>query len=469
MKKDTINIFIFRRDLRFEDNSCLNLLHEMDPNTKILYIFIFNPEQINPNKNEYYSKNCVEFMIQSLHYLNNSLNNNLNYFEGKDLEILDKLLNIYNINYIGCNLDFTPYSRKRNEIIDIWCKQKKIKYITSEDYTLFPMKIILNLSNKPYEVFTPFYKKCLTIIKDIHECVYKKHNSIKIKVISDLIIVKNIDKYYNNEPNYKLAVKGGRSNALNIIVKGEFKNYDKNRNYPSLDGTTKLSAYLKFGCISIREFFYIIKKKYGINHGLIRELIWREFYANITWNFPRVLQGQIKGSNMAFKLKYNDIPWKYDEIKWNALITGHTGYPLVDAGIRCLISTGWTHNRCRMIIASFAAKDLMIPPNNFERWFATKLVDYDCSSNSGGVQWCYSIGCDSQPFYRIFNPFLQSKRFDQKAEYIKKWIPELKNIPASIIHNWDIEFKNYKHINYIPIINHKEQSIKIKSIFKALT
>ena len=234
-----------------------------------------------------------------------------------------------------------------------------------------------------------------------------------------------------------------------------------------MNKTTKLSPYIKFGCVSIREVYHSIRKRYGIKHGLIRELFWREFYANITFNFPRVLKGQIFGTNKAFKEKYERIQWIYDSEKWNALIKGKTGFPLVDAGIKQLTISGWCHNRCRMVIASFAAKDLHLPPNDFERWFATQLIDYDPSSNSGGEQWAYSIGVDAQPYFRIFNPLLQSSTYDKDCKYIKEWLPELKKVKNEDLHRWPDKYKDYKNVNYPPpIIDHSVESTKIKNIFK---
>lgn len=475
MKRETINIFIFRRDLRLEDNLALNKLIEKDQDTKILYLFIFNTLQIDPKVNKYYSKNCVEFMVQSLNDLNNNLNDSLHYFHGKDIEILNRLLKIFTINNIAFNEDYTPFAIKRDTELKLWCEEKNIDFITAQDYTIFPQKYIITNENKPYEVFTPFYNKCLTQILNIPNCITIKNKIPPYKNKHLTGLVKNIDKYYNNDTNYSLLLKGGRENALIIIKnkvnKGEFINYEKNRNFPSINKTTRLSPYIKFGCISIREIYHSIKKRYGVKHGLIRELFWREFYSNITFSFPKILQGQLDpvyGINEAFKTKFNKILWNYDEKKWIALISAKTGYPLVDAGIKQLLTTGWCHNRCRMVIASFASKDLHLPPNDFEKWFATKLIDYDPSSNSGGVQWSYSIGCDSQPYFRIFNPLLQGLTYDKDCKYIKYWIPELNNVKNEDIHTWPDKYHLY-NVNYPnPLVNHAIQSKKIKTIFKKI-
>ncbi len=472
MRKENINIFIHRRDFRIDDNTALNKLIETESNTKILHIFIFNPKQIDPKNNKYFNKNSIEFLIQSLHDLNDQLNDGLHYFFGTDTEILSRLLLLFRINFIAFNKDYTPFAIKRdNELIE-WCTSKGIGYIVSDDYTLFKFDDIQTKSNTPYEVFTPFYNTCLQKIKNVPECVKldkKKHKIVKKKHLS----IKNIDQFYFNTPNLNLASKGGRTNGMiiiNKILSGKFVNYKKTRDYPYLDSTTHLSAYIKYGCVSIREVFFAMKKRHGIeNNALLRELIWREFYAHIAYHFPRVLISQISGKNHAFKEKYDKIPWTYNNFYWKSFINGETGFPFVDAGIRQLTTTGWCHNRARMAIASFASKDLHLPPNDVERWFASNLIDYDPCSNSGGVQWAYGIGSDAQPYFRIFNPFLQAIKYDPNAKYIKKWIPELKDIPTEIIHKWNEYIDTDDKINYpSPIVNHQANSKKAILLFTSV-
>jgi deoxyribodipyrimidine photo-lyase len=476
MKQININVFVFRRDLRIEDNLALAELLEESKQSglKVLPIFIFNPDQIDTNKNIYFSNNCVEFMIQCLKELNFALNEKLCYFYGKDIEILNKLLTKFQIHTVAFNTDYTPYARRRDSEIAKWCNEKDIGMITTNDYNLMPFEDMFTGTKKPYEIFTPFYKKLLLKSKDIaepvlnkltHSLIYDDHENKILKSI----VVKDIDKFYSGVSNKHLAVKGGREEALKImqrITKGDFANYEKYRDFPALDKTTKLSAYMKFGCVSVREVFYTVRRRYGLNHGLLRELIWREFYSHITYNFPRILQGQINGRNHSFKEKYDEIQWGYKQELWDAFVKGRTGFPLVDAGIRQMKTTGYMHNRVRMVVASFLTKDLLIDWRMGEQFFASTLVDYDPSSNSGGWQWASSTGCDSQPYFRIFNSFLQSAKFDPDAQYIKKWIPELKDVPAKVIHHWDEEYTNHKGVYYVPICDHKVQSKKAIDMFK---
>ena len=456
MKRELVNIFLHRRDLRIDDNTALNKLYEAYPDTRTVHIYIFNPLQVDPTQNPYFSKNSVEFMVQCLKEL--ALSCPLLYFYDKEtVNVLRHILKYHNINALAFNRDYTPFAIQRDQTLLDWCSSKKIECITSEtDYTL------LKLSKDPYKVFTPFYRNCLENFKNIPSCF--THPKIKCKHLLNIPgTIKNIDKFYFNESNMNLAVKGGKTAAERILVridKGEFSKYQKTRDFPAIDKTTKLSAYIKYGCVSIRQVFWRIHKRHGINHGLLRELFWREFYANITFAFPRVLQGK------AFREKYDSIHWKYNEEWWKAFDQGCTGYPFVDAGIRQLKTTGWCHNRLRMVIAMFASKDLHLPPADIERWFAQNLVDYDPSSNSGGVQWAYGIGCDAQPYFRIFNPMLQGIKYDPDALYIKKYLPELKNISIQDIHKWDTVCLHHKIKYNCPIVSHSAQAKLIKNIFR---
>lgn len=399
-----INIFLFRRDFRIVDNLALNKLIEECGNKGIYPMFIFNPKQIYANNNQYFSNNCVQFMIESLDSLDQHID--VNYYEGDDIEVLTKLSKKYKINSIAYNKDYSPFAIKRDGIIEAWAKSKEIRIITDEDYTLYPMGTILNNKNEPYQVFTPFYKKSLLIkVKAPEPPIVKHINVIGIKNI------KKFDKHKYYVVNDDLAVRGGRENALERF-KNIMTDYAKVRDYPALDKTTKLSAYIKFGCVSIREVYF----NYNKVKELQRELVWREFYANILYYFPYVLGN-------SFKEKYDNIEWTNNKEWFKKWCQGKTGYAMVDAGMSQLNKTGWMHNRLRMITAMFLTKDLLIDWRWGEKYFATKLVDYDPASNNGGWQWSASTGTDAQPYFRIFNPELQLKRYDKDYEYIRKWIP----------------------------------------------
>ena len=405
-----IHVFLFRRDFRIHDNLAFNRLVAECDNKGIYPMFIFNPAQIYAKNNPYFSNNCVQFMIESLDDLDTHIH--VNYHESGagsgdvgDIGVLTALSKKYKIKTIAYNKDYSPFAIKRDGIIEEWASGHGIRIITEEDYTLYPMGTIQNNKNEPYKVFTPFYKKSLSI--KVKPCVA----GADAKSINVVKHIKGFDKHRYYEPNDDIAVRGGREKAL-ARFKKIMTDYSKTRDYPALDKTTRLSAYIKFGCVSIREVYYNYKNV----KELQRELLWREFYANILYYFPHVLGN-------AFKEQYDNVKWTNNKEWFKRWCQGKTGYVLVDAGMAQLNKTGWMHNRLRMITAMFLTKDLLIDWRWGEKYFATKLVDYDPASNNGGWQWSASTGTDSQPYFRIFNPELQLKRYDKDYEYIRTWIP----------------------------------------------
>jgi deoxyribodipyrimidine photo-lyase len=450
MKRAEIAIFIFRRDLRIDDNTgLLKLLARY--NCPILPVFIFNPNQVT--KNSFYSKNSAEFMVQSLKELNISMQDSLCYFYGKDTEVLDSILKFFDILAIGYNEDYTPFAKERDSTLKTWCLEKSIDTISCQDYCLFPWDLI-----GPYRVFTPFYNKCLQFAKDIPAPIVFTHKKLTWadkKPIKKLLL-KDIDQFYHYESNLNIAVKGGRTNALAILSRirsGEFGKYK-----PDSFKTTQLSAYIKFGCVSIREVFYAMKQM-GIKHELTRQLFWKEYYAGIVYYNPQVLQGEA--------LKNYKINWP-NKLDWyNAWCKGETGFPIVDAAMRQLNATGWMPNRCRMIVASFLVKDMLCDWKLGEAYFASKLVDYDPASNGCGWQGMASVGADaSQPYFRILNPWIQLAKFDADTKYVRKWIHELARVESEDILNWDTAYKKYKNIKYPPpVLDHSMQAKKFIAIF----
>ena len=421
-----IHVFLFRRDFRIHDNLALNRLVAECGSGSIFPMFIFNPAQIYAKNNPYFSNNCVQFMIESLDDLDKHIH--VNYYESGgsghgsgDIGVFVELSKKYKIKTIAYNKDYSPFAIKRDGIIEKWASEHGIRIITEEDYTLYPMGAIRNNKDEPYKVFTPFYKKSLAIkVKPV------SGNVLNLNVIKH---IKRFDKHRYYEPNDDIAVRGGRDKALERFKK-IMTDYAKTRDYPAMDKTTRLSAYIKFGCVSIREVYYNYKNV----KELQRELLWREFYANILYYFPHVLGN-------AFKEQYDNVKWTNNKEWFKRWCQGKTGYAMVDAGMAQLNKTGWMHNRLRMITAMFLTKDLLIDWRWGEKYFATKLVDYDPASNNGGWQWSASTGTDSQPYFRIFNPDLQLKRYDKDYEYIRTWIPA---------------FETEKIVEHI--VDHKERS-----------
>lgn len=467
-----VNIFIHHRDLRIFDNTTLIKMNKELEN--VTSIFIFPPEQINKKKNKYFSDNSVQFMIESLIELNDiykKYNSQLYFFKGDIEKILNSINKENKIENIGFNFDYSPYAIKRDKNIKKFCEKNKIKTFIEEDYPLFPFtnKETFSGSDKPYTVFTPFKNNLIKKYKVKKPDKFKKFNFKNIKLNSNKFLISNIKdlhKFYNY--NKDINVKGGRGKAL-IILKN-IKNWDKyNDKRNCMDyKTTFLSAYLHFTCVSIREVYHKILKKLGDDNDLITELIWRDFYMNISYFFPKLLDGMINKNNKSFREEYDKIPWNKDNKTFKKWCEGRTGYPIVDACMTQMNKTGYMHNRGRMIVASFLTKHLLIDWRKGEQYFASKLVDYDCHSNNGGWQWSSGSGTDAQPYFRIFNPWTQAKKFDPNCVYIIKWLPVFKNVEIKDIIKWDDKKIRDKYdIDYPePIVDHKTAREKTLKVYK---
>lgn len=464
------SIFIFRRDFRLNDN--IGLIRALKESKVVIPIFIFTPEQLI--KNKYKSDNAVQFMIESLEELDKDLkakNSRLFYFYGPSYKILDKLISKVKADAVYVNMDYTVYSKERDDKLNEVCKKNKIELVSTEDYLMYPVGSVRTGSDTVYTKFTPYFNKAKkkqvpNMSKNNKSNYYSKRNTIVGEFKGDY------HKFYKF--NEDLAVRGGRENALNILrgIK-KFKSYNKERNTLSIN-TTRLSAYIKFGCVSIREVYHVFKDKLGARNDIIKQLFWREFYVNVSYYYPNTLGKS--GTNRNFKKHYSKVSWitinkasaKQKE-QWYSWIDGNTGYPVVDACMRELNKTGFMHNRGRLIVASFLTKNLMWDWQEGEKYFANKLVDYDPSVNSGNWGWVAGSGVDSQPYFRIFNAWTQGERFDEDAEYIKKWVPELKEVPAKHIHKWDEYWEEYDIDYPEPIVDHsKTRETAIKMYKKAL-
>ncbi len=453
MKKHKLSIFIFRRDLRLEDNT--SLIKSLIESEKIIPIFIFNKKQIS-SENEYRSLNAMQFLKEALEDLNEKLilkKSKLYLFYDKIDNIIEKLNEEFIIDAIYFNKEYTPFGRLRDKQIKDFCIKKNIECITEDDLVLNKPQNCLNLSGKAYTIFTPFFKK-----NSLLEIKYPLKNNYENYFNENIdFSLKEFPKEFFEIKNKNLILKAKREFALNCINEN-LKNYSETRDIPILNSTSHLSAYLKFGLVSVREIYYQIKEKLGEEHPLIRQLYWRDFFYNIAYFYPKVF-------GISFYEKYEKIIWEKNNEKFEAWKNGKTGFPIVDAGMRELNETGFMHNRLRMITASFLVKDLHIDWREGEKYFATKLIDYDPSLNNGNWQWAASTGCDAQPYFRIFNPWRQQERFDPKCEYILKWVPELKNLNPKQIHNlYKLIPPKYQYIK--PIIEHDIESKLSKEIYQ---
>ena len=379
-------------------------------------------------------------------------------FYGHNNFIVSHLIKELDINIVCFNADYSPYAIQRELGIIQICDKMGVAVEYGHDYYLHVPGSILNGQGEIYQKFTPYYNSASkkkveppSKLKKIHFTNTNKHlpNSISLDTA--------LKRFIGSKFNDNILVHGGRTEGIKqmrIAVKN-IANYLKTHDDLTKQ-TSQLSAYIKFGCVSIREVYKIFKSK----RDFIRQLYWRDFYINILYAFPNTL-------DHSLKQKYDKIKWHYNQNWFNAWTKGETGFPIVDAGIRQMNQTGYMHNRARLIVASFLVKTLLISWEKGAQYFSQNLTDYDPANNQLNWQWVASSGPDSQPFFRIFNPWLQQKEHDPNCLYIKQWIPELEELEPKIIHNWETEYTQHKNIKYVkPICNYSEQKDKALKMYK---
>jgi deoxyribodipyrimidine photo-lyase len=450
------SLHIFRRDLRLFDNTALN--QALSQSKEVLTCFILDPRQVE--EHPYRSTSGLQFMLTSLKELGAELAQEggaLQILHGESSQVLTQILKEEKIEAVFFNRDYTPFSRKRDRALKELCDQQGVKIFQYGDALLQEPEAVAKKTGGPYTVYTPFMK-CASQMA-VREPSNLSNGQGHLASFSS---ARNPEKECAKIPlvfNDKLLVKGGREEALRILSDlSPYKEFDKVRDFPALRATTCLSAHHKFGTVSAREVYWKVSKAFGSGHTLIRELFWRDFFTHIAFHFPHVFQG-------AFHPRYDKIAWENDPEKFSAWCEGRTGFPIVDAGMRELNATGFMHNRVRMIVASFLVKDLLIDWRWGERYFAQKLVDYDPAVNNGNWQWAASTGCDAQPYFRIFNPWLQQERFDEDARYIKHWVPELKSYTPKQL--GELAEKPLRIPGYpVPLVDHAEQKTRVLRLFE---
>jgi len=453
--KFKISIFIFRRDLRIEDNTGLIKAGRLTEN--VIPCFIFDPRQLE--NNPYFSDNAFQFMIEAVSDLNRTIekqNGRLYIFYAKPEEIIERLIQSKKVEAVFINKDYTPFSKDRDNKIKNVCDNYHIPLFVEPDHLLTEPEDITAANGKPYMVFTRFFKK----VSDLAVKEPQKYHITNFYTENIEFENRYILSQFEYKKNTSIHVHGLRNNFLNITGNmNKFKFYERYRDYPAMESTTNLSAFLKFGLGSVRESYYSISDELGVSHALIRQLFWRDFFTHTAYHFPHVF-------GESFHKKFNRLTWNNDEKTFLRWCNGETGFPIVDAGMRQLNSTGFMHNRIRMISACFLTKDLHIDWRQGEKYFAQKLVDYDPCINNGNWQWVASTGCDAQPYFRIFNPWIQQQKFDGECKYIKKWVPELKNIPAEQIHRiFETDVNGYPR----PIVDHKRESEITRDIYSKIS
>ncbi len=470
MKK--VNLFWHRKDLRISDN--LGLKYASEKNSKVVGIFCLDP---NILEGDDIGSARVNYMIGCLQELANNyqgLGGELLIFQGKPQDIIPKLAKKLEIERVYWNLDVEPYARKRDEEIINLLSAENIEVCTFWDQLLHEPWAVLTKAETPYTVYGPFWRNWVSLEKK--DPVSKPErlwglSEGEIEMVTSLGLIslpKGKDLGFVWEGGFVLSPgeKAARE-RLDYFCDSLLSSYDENRNFPAVDGTSLLSAALKFGTIAPRTLWQRTVEELentqsdeGRNNIIAwqKELAWREFYQHCLYFFPELAQG-------AYREHFKNFPWENDEVKFKAWCEGKTGYPIVDAAMRQLNETGWMHNRCRMIVASFLTKDLIIDWRWGEKYFMQKLYDGDLASNNGGWQWSASSGMDPKPL-RIFNPASQAQKFDPEGEYIRQWLPEISSLDTGDLVTGKILPIEAQSCGYpTPIVDHKTQQRTFKALY----
>lgn len=402
----TVAIFWFRRDLRLEDNT--GLYHALQSGLPILPLFIFDTDILSQLEDKHDRRvDFIHQVLTSLQIQLEAVGSSLCVKTGKPIDVFTQLVEEYDIKLVYTNRDYEKYTLQRDNDVKVFLQTKSIELFTFKDQVIFESNEVLKGNGEPYTIFTPYSKiwkqnfsekSCLSLPSQQLANQFIKVDKMVVPTLSEIGFQK-MDMIY----------------IPPILDEGIIATYDETRNLPAVEGTTRLSVHLRFGTVSIRK---LVAQAVKLNDQWLNELIWREFFMSILVNFPHVEKG-------AFRKKYETIAWRNNETEFAAWCEGKTGYPIVDAGMRQLNETGWMHNRVRMVVASFLTKHLLIDWRWGEAYFANKLIDYELSANNGNWQWAAGCGCDAAPYFRVFNPTEQTKRFDPELKYIRKWVKEL--------------------------------------------
>ena len=400
--------FWFRRDLRLSDNTAL--FHALSENQHVIPLFIFDANIIDELPKDDARISFIYEQLQAIDEELKKVGSSLLVLKGNPKQIWQQLLTEYPVKNIYFNKDYEPYAIARDKEITALAKTNKVAVFNFKDQVIFEETDVLKDDGTPYTIYTPYKNKWLkTFYSSL--CEAKKSENF-------------LTNLANNHFTFPSLVSLGFK-LSSIKVKpyslANLENYEAERNFPATDSTSDLSPHLRFGTVSIRN---IVKNSLEKSSVFLSELIWREFFMQILFHFPHVV-------NKSFKVKYDSINWRNNENEFALWCEGKTGYPIVDAGMRQLNETGYMHNRVRMVVASFLCKHLLIDWRWGEAYFAKKLLDYDLSANNGNWQWAAGTGCDAAPYFRVFNPSEQVKKFDNKLAYINKWVKDLNDLSYS--------------------------------------
>ncbi|MCF8218037.1 MAG: DNA photolyase family protein [Bacteroidales bacterium] len=402
--KDSVNIFWFRRDLRYFDNH--GFFQALNDNRPVIPLFIFDTDILNDLSDKYDKR--VNFIYHKLNYLNTVFQGHKSSIlikKGKPVDVFSELIQQYEVKNVFANRDYEPYAIKRDQEIEELLASHDINLKTYKDQVIFEKDEVTKANGEPYSIYTPYSRTWKRKFSEKH---VQKHPSEDF-----------LTNLYQKKYNFPFLEDVGFKPSWNHYPDEEpqedlIKNYHLYRNFPAKDATSRIGIHLRFGTVSIRQMIKLGRK---LNETWLNELIWREFYMMILYQHPYVV-------NQEFKPAYRWIPWRQSEEEFKRWQEGQTGFPMVDAGMRQLNETGYMHNRVRMITASFLVKHLLIDWRWGEAYFAEKLLDYELASNNGNWQWAAGSGCDAAPYFRVFNPTTQVHKFDPDKEYISKWLKE---------------------------------------------
>lgn len=400
--KTQVAVFWFRRDLRLEDNA--GLYHALQGGLPVLPLFIFDKNILGDLEDRDDAR--VTYIHDRVRLLGQQ-GSGIWVEYGEPAEVWKNLLNRFDIGAVYANRDYEPYAKDRDAAVGALLHAKGIPFHTYKDHVVFQYDEVLKDDGAPYTVFTPYSRKWKARLKEEGIPDFPSGN-----------LLGNFWKDAPCQPVISLEEMGFSRSSLEIpsmsVPQGLIRNYDKTRDFPAIQGTSRLGVHFRFGAASVREK---ARKARELNETFLNELIWRDFYSMILAHFPHVVAA-------PFKKAYEAIEWRNNQAEFEAWREGRTGYPIVDAGMRELNATGYMHNRVRMITASFLTKHLLVDWRWGEAYFARKLLDFDLASNNGGWQWAAGCGTDAAPYFRVFNPHAQQEKFDPDLKYVKKWVPE---------------------------------------------
>lgn len=427
---EKITLFWFRRDLRIEDNC--GLFHALNGKNKVLPIFIFDKEILKKLPKQDARLEMILISLNNIDLAMKAKRCSVGRFLGTPKTIFPELIKKWRVEKVICNEDYEPYATNRDAEIRQLLEKEGVVFEMYKDQVIFAKDEIVKKDGSPYKVYTPFSRKWLERFEENPLKTYPSETLLGNLTLNESLPKINLadlgfDKSTIVEPKYSFDNK--------VIDE-----YEETRNFPSLDSTSRLGSYLRFGIVSVRAL--VQKAASRSNHIFLKELIWREFFMQILWHFPHT-------SHKSFKPQYDKIEWLNNPVDFEKWCKGDTGYPLVDAGMRQLNQTGFMHNRVRMLVGSFLCKHLLIDWRWGEAYFAEKLLDYEMSSNVGNWQWVAGCGVDAAPYFRIFNPSEQVKKFDKELRYIQKWVP------------------NFQEIDYPnPMVDHKKARERCLMVYK---